>query len=148
MNIYNYIEETGEYVGSSTARVNPLEEGKFLIPANATTIEPLAPKENFAVIFNGSSWEYIEDNRGTAYDASRPVEMRQIKVDYLGALESGITKEEPPLTEAELQDQINGEARDYLYSTDWYLIRELDGGTAMTAEMKQLRVEARARVVE
>jgi len=49
--------------------------------------------------------------------------------------------------DAALQTKTNREAREYLASTDWYLIRELDGGTAMTTEMKQLRVEARERVV-
>jgi hypothetical protein len=45
------------------------------------------------------------------------------------------------------QLKINEEARDYLLSTDWLLLRELDGGVAMTAEMKQLRADARARVI-
>ena len=49
--------------------------------------------------------------------------------------------------DAAAQAIINTTAREYLTSTDWELIRELDGGTAMTAEKKQLRVEARARVV-
>tara|TARA_R110000803_G_scaffold210135_1_gene281168 strand:- start:18 stop:359 length:342 start_codon:yes stop_codon:yes gene_type:complete len=47
----------------------------------------------------------------------------------------------------ELQTKVNSESIDYLSSTDWYLLRELDGGTVMTADMKQLRVEARAKVL-
>ncbi len=46
-----------------------------------------------------------------------------------------------------LQDKINQEAKEYLASTEWYLLRELDSGVAMTVEVKQLRAEARARVV-
>lgn len=45
------------------------------------------------------------------------------------------------------QDQTNREARDYLASTDWLLLRELDGGLAMTAEIKTLRADARAKVL-
>ena len=45
------------------------------------------------------------------------------------------------------QDKINAEARAYLADTDWKLLRELDGGVAMTAEIKQLRADARAKVV-
>jgi|APSaa5957512535_1039671.scaffolds.fasta_scaffold308649_2 hypothetical protein len=45
------------------------------------------------------------------------------------------------------QDKINAEAKQYLASTDWELLRELDGGVAMTAEVKQLRADARARVI-
>ena len=46
-----------------------------------------------------------------------------------------------------LQDKTNAEARQYLTSTDWLLMRELDGGLTMSTETKQLRAEARARVV-
>lgn len=148
MNIYNYDKETGEYTNSSTAVANPLEEGKFLIPANATTIEPLATKENFAIVFNDSAWEYVEDNRGDAYDSSRPPEMRKIKVDYLGALKSGITKEEPSLTSAETQEKTNREARGYLQSTDWYTIRKNETGAAIPSDILTKRAEARASIVE
>ena len=42
--------------------------------------------------------------------------------------------------------ETNKEAREYLASTDWFLLRELDGGVAMTSEVKQLRVDARASI--
>ena len=42
--------------------------------------------------------------------------------------------------------EANAEARAYLKSTDWFLLRELDGGVAMTSEVKQLRVDARASI--
>ena len=45
------------------------------------------------------------------------------------------------------QDIINQDALTYLANTDWMLLRELDGGVAMTANVKTLRVEARLRVV-
>jgi hypothetical protein len=48
---------------------------------------------------------------------------------------------------AATQDIVNREARDYLASTDWQLLRELDGGLAMTIEVKELRADARAKVV-
>jgi hypothetical protein len=47
----------------------------------------------------------------------------------------------------EAQEVSNQEAKQYLASTDWQLLRELDGGVAMTAEIKQLRADARAKVV-
>ena len=50
-------------------------------------------------------------------------------------------------TPEQLQQTINQEALAYLSSTDWLLWRELDGGTAMPTNIKQLRVEARAKVV-
>ena len=58
---------------------------------------------------------------------------------------------EPEFTSTELeanaQQVVNQEALAYLSSTDWLLWRELDGGKAMPTNIKQLRVEARAKVV-
>lgn len=45
------------------------------------------------------------------------------------------------------QQRINDEALAYLVSTDYMLLRELDGGIAMSAEVKLARAEARARIV-
>jgi len=45
------------------------------------------------------------------------------------------------------QERINREALEYLASTDWLIIRELDAGVACPAEIKQARAEARARIV-
>ena len=50
-------------------------------------------------------------------------------------------------TAEDIQRDVNTEARQYLASTDWLLMRELDGGLAMSTETKQLRAEARARVI-
>jgi len=35
----------------------------------------------------------------------------------------------------------------YLRDTDWMLLRELDGGIAMTTEVKTLRAEARVAII-
>lgn len=54
----------------------------------------------------------------------------------------------PALTAEEVKNNTNNMAKSYLNETDWYLIRELDGGTAMTSTMKQLRADARTSVIE
>lgn len=46
------------------------------------------------------------------------------------------------------QEAINKEALAYLASTDWMIVRELDSGIVCPAEVKQLRAEARAKVVK
>lgn len=45
------------------------------------------------------------------------------------------------------QERTNREALEYLASTDWMVIRELDAGIPCPAEVKQARAEARARIV-
>ena len=45
------------------------------------------------------------------------------------------------------QDIINAEALAYLASTDWLIIREVDAGVPCPADIKQLRAEARIRIV-
>lgn len=45
------------------------------------------------------------------------------------------------------QERANREALEYLASTDWMIIRELDAGIPCPAEVKQARAEARARIV-
>jgi len=49
--------------------------------------------------------------------------------------------------DAETQRKSNLKAKEYLASTDWMLLREMDGGKAMTAEVKLLRADARTKVV-
>jgi hypothetical protein len=45
------------------------------------------------------------------------------------------------------QERINREALEYLASTDWYVLREADGGKPCPAEIKLARAEARAKIV-
>ena len=46
------------------------------------------------------------------------------------------------------QEKLNAEARAYLGSTDWYVTRLTETGTAVPAEITTLRNEARNRIVE
>ncbi|WP_143314802.1 hypothetical protein [Clostridium sp. HBUAS56017] len=55
MEIYNYNSE-GYFVGASEAAESPLEEGVYLIPANATTIEPPVADKGFIQFFDGITW--------------------------------------------------------------------------------------------
>ena len=60
MLVYNYSAITSEYTGSSNADEDPLDKGNWLIPAFATTTEPLIQKEGFARYFVNGAWEYRE----------------------------------------------------------------------------------------
>ena len=50
----------------------------------ATTVKPLAKKEGFAVCFNGTKWEYVEDNRNKTIYVKDTKE--ELKIDYLGKI--------------------------------------------------------------
>lgn len=99
-----------------------------------TTVKPLVKKEGFAVCFNGTKWEYIEDNRNTVvYNKETKQESR---IDYLGKIKEDVTTLKPEqfdkwdyvqnkwiedLEEKEKfqkQSKIQ-EANSYLKETDW-----------------------------
>ncbi len=65
MKIYNY-DDNGEFLNETQAYPNPMEKGKFLIPAKATTIKPLSNlKANETQVFKNDKWQKIADFRGT-----------------------------------------------------------------------------------
>lgn len=102
--IYTY-DKNNEYLGESATILDPEESKKqgkdvLLMPPNSTTIKPVM-KEGCAPVWNGSTWEYIEDHRGEKGWVNRiPVEIRE-----LGPLPDGFTAEEPEPTPEELAHQ-------------------------------------------
>lgn len=69
MIIYNYSPLTLEFIGQNEARPNPLENDKYLIPANATEITPPAITENQTAVFNPNLkiWEIKPDFRDKVF---------------------------------------------------------------------------------
>lgn len=79
MQTYKFDRETKEYLYAEEAFLDPLETeqaGKpvYLLPADSTFTEPLESKDGYAVCWNGSAWEYIEDHRQTRDKGGVPVE--------------------------------------------------------------------------
>ena len=70
MIIYNYHPITRELLGKTKlgdSDKNPLEVGKYIVPANATKVTPsVVAMENEALIFNGSGWSLVPDFRGVS----------------------------------------------------------------------------------
>lgn len=67
---YKYNEESKIYEKEVNCQLDQLESRAagydiWLLPANSTYIEPLAPKEGFDVVFNGKNWEYKEQPKPT-----------------------------------------------------------------------------------
>lgn len=58
-----------------------------------TTVKQLAKKEGFAICFNGTKWEYVEDNRNTVVYSKE--DRQEIKIDYLGKIKDDVTNLKP-----------------------------------------------------
>ena len=81
MKIYKYDTQTKEFI--QELEIN--EAYGTNLPFT-TTVKPLAKKEGFAVCFNGTKWEYVEDNRDkTVYIKDTK---QELKVDYLGKIKN------------------------------------------------------------
>lgn len=58
MDIYHYSEATGVYLGRSKAQADPMEPGRWLIPAWATSVAAGEEIEGMEQVFNGTEWVY------------------------------------------------------------------------------------------
>ena len=58
-----------------------------------TTVKPLDKKDGFAVCFNGTKWEFVEDNRDKTVYVKATKE--ELKVDYLGKIKDDVTTLKP-----------------------------------------------------
>ena len=83
-------------------------------------------------------WVSGSDSNGTAIFGSKPDAVTWAKV------KADMDKQDAFAS----QKVINETARAYLASTDWYAIREAEGGTAMPSDVKTKRAAERAKVVD
>lgn len=79
MIVYKYDTQTKEFL--EELEINEAYGTNLLF---TTTVKPLAKKERFAVCFNGTKWEYVEDNRNKTVYVKATKE--ELKVDYLGKI--------------------------------------------------------------
>lgn len=109
MLVYHYDEETKEFLYEEEASIDPLETGLkgenvYLLPANATFEKPLEKQDYKAVVFNGETWEYIEDYRGVTVWKSY---YESMVIEELGAIPDGYSLEQPEMTEEEKREELN-----------------------------------------
>lgn len=105
---YSY-DENSIFTQSETCSPDPLEseikgEAVWLIPANATLIEPPAAVEKHVRVFKNGAWAQVEDNRGVKYwlpGDTWQTEPREMKV--LGPLPEGASTVKPEKSEKEKQ---------------------------------------------
>jgi len=86
MKIYNYTEDK-IYYAESVAQPSPAELGKFLIPRNATTVQPPNLNENQQAYWNGSAWEV--QNKPQPQPETEP-QPEQITWDFIRAQRDGL----------------------------------------------------------
>lgn len=67
MEIYNYSGVTKEYIAKTVADPDPLVEGQFLIPANATETPPPDCTNHQVACFLDNQWVIQDDYRGFIY---------------------------------------------------------------------------------
>lgn len=58
MKIYYFDEATRELLGEGRADPDPLDPGRFLVPSNATPIEPPEPRAGFVLLFATDFWTH------------------------------------------------------------------------------------------
>jgi hypothetical protein len=123
-------------------------ESRELQPAIETTLELVEPaiEAKEAVLDDeGNVVEPAVEAKDAVYKEISPAvpavveEWVKLRAEYTIEIEDISAKLE--------QERINREALEYLASTDWLIIRELDAGIPCPADVKQARAEARARIV-
>lgn len=129
MIVYKYDTQTKEFI--QELKIN--EAYGTNIPLT-TTVKPLTKKEGFAICFNDTKWEYVEDFRNTIVYNKETKE--ESKIDYLGKIKEDVTTLNPEQfdnwnyetdswiedIEAKRTTEINtqiAEAKQYLTDTGW-----------------------------
>lgn len=169
MQAYTYHEQTGEYLSTIDCQPSPREPGVFLVPALATTEPPQKAGDHEIAVWNGKAWDIQPDFRGVVYwHKRRPAE--RFQVERIGVYPDAEWTDQDPAQvdlryvrwddrvrrwtydgEAETaaeQTAANGEARAYLMSTDWLVVRYLETGKPTPQEITDRRAAARAAAVK
>lgn len=143
--VYNYDPTTGEYTGENIANESPLEPGVYLIPAHSTEIAPPETSEHEAAVWNGTTWEVVEDWRGReGYVNGEPTTIKE-----LGALADGWSDTSPEPSESDKLIIELGQIDDELRALDLKLIRPLsEGESDRVNEILAEKAALRTRRVE
>ncbi len=85
--IYHFHPETGEFIGIGVADQDPLDESNWLVPANATEIEPPGHDPAKRLVFSGSEWQLIAAVAPAADIPPEEIQAQTIR-DYENALDA------------------------------------------------------------
>lgn len=118
--VYSYDPETKQYVGTAIAFEDPMEEGNYLVPANATDVEPqFEPyQEGYYLAWNGSEWTW------------KPFPIEEVPVP-------------PALTNEELAQAARVKRNILLAESDWTQLNDCVLSKEVIAGWKQYRADLR-----
>lgn len=91
---YHFSPYYFHFMGAQEAFESPREPGVYAVPLYATTIEPPECGLREIQIFNGTSWDIVEDQRGTYYSTDGFFQI--IENDNPSKAPENATKEVPP----------------------------------------------------
>jgi len=162
--VYSYDKETREYTGEYQCQKDPMNEGAFLMPADATETPPPEVGENEAACFDGGKWVKKPDFRGSFTISPESQELFEVK--ELGAIPAGryLLKREqvaeiysgkkakvedgrlvlytPPPT---IEEQV-AKLEEEIAATDWYIVRFAETGKEVPPEITARRAEIRGKI--
>jgi len=159
--IYQYDQNTKEYVGKCFVQESPLEPGVWLIPPNTTEVDLPKVSEYEKQVFNTETnqWEIKPDYRNaTVYSTASENIGQEIKLDLGQDLVNATLIEPPKLTKyyEELRwdngnwtinnnpnkamEMVRSERNNLISATDWLVLRhrdEIDKGVPTTLSAEQ-----------
>ena len=138
MKIYNYHQELKYFIGEDDAFESPLEPGIFLIPAHATGIKPPQCGLRQIQIFNGTSWDTIEDKRGTYYSTKKPEVIDSFyKFETVDIIENNNPLKAPENSTKEVPPEVP--EGHYLTWNDGWVLEDIPPPPILTPEEKLAR---------
>lgn len=132
MKIYNYHPETKEFLNEDIADKNPLEKNKYLIPANATTLEPIRTNEDEVATYKKGQWVIEPDLRGRTGYHRETGEL--ITILEIGEIPEYFSEIKPEKTHEEKFQDIRNKRNLLLLDSDKYMIADFP----LTNEQKEL----------
>ncbi len=85
---YSYRQDTGEFVGETTADPDPLVADNWLVPAQATLVPPPANAISKVSVWADGQWLTVDDLRGVKYSK---VDGSTVQWSELGAIPDDLT---------------------------------------------------------
>ena len=163
--VFSYDRITKEYAGEYKCQKDPMKEGAFLMPANATEKEPPQTHTFEVACYINGKWEIKPDYRGQKVIVLETQQIQTIK--DIGDIPDGSAllsaDDETELLEgksAKLDDDGNlvfftlfptkeeqiAVLEKELADTDWYVVRHAETGVAIPEQITTRRAELRIQI--